>query len=330
MTGRLPRVWVLLGHRTGDNNQLLALAEALGLPFETRTLRFNLCRLFGRLAGSSLVSLTRASRRAMAPPWPDLVLGIGWRSVPVARWLRRVSGGRAKLVRLGDPRADPKDFDLIVTTPQYAVADAVNVLRLPMGMSRFKRPPTPTEEEQDYLARLPRPHHLLAVGGPAKFWRLSAATVQSAAETLAGKVKGQGGSLVIVTSPRTPADLTAALQSFAMKQSNCSLVQGRMPRFAILLADADAAFVTGDSIAMLSEAVLAGKPVGIVPVEADERGRRTLGEDGGGHRDLRRFWASLTERGLAGTIDHPVRGQVNDPAITAAAAIRDLLGDGVE
>ena len=30
-----PRIWVLLGPRTGDNNQVLALAEALGLPFDT-------------------------------------------------------------------------------------------------------------------------------------------------------------------------------------------------------------------------------------------------------------------------------------------------------
>ena len=34
-----PRIWVLLGHRKGDNNQLLALAQALKLPFETRTIR---------------------------------------------------------------------------------------------------------------------------------------------------------------------------------------------------------------------------------------------------------------------------------------------------
>ena len=32
MTGQPPRIWVLLGERRGDNNQLLGLAEALGLP----------------------------------------------------------------------------------------------------------------------------------------------------------------------------------------------------------------------------------------------------------------------------------------------------------
>jgi hypothetical protein len=32
---RDPRIWALLGAHAGDNNQVLALAEELGLPFET-------------------------------------------------------------------------------------------------------------------------------------------------------------------------------------------------------------------------------------------------------------------------------------------------------
>ena len=32
-SGKPLRVWALLGPHRGDNNQVLALAEALGLPF---------------------------------------------------------------------------------------------------------------------------------------------------------------------------------------------------------------------------------------------------------------------------------------------------------
>ena len=39
MTGA-PRIWLLIGHRRGDNNQVLALGEALGVPFETRTMAY--------------------------------------------------------------------------------------------------------------------------------------------------------------------------------------------------------------------------------------------------------------------------------------------------
>ncbi|HEX6217806.1 MAG TPA: ELM1/GtrOC1 family putative glycosyltransferase [Sphingomicrobium sp.] len=322
MSAGQPRIWVLLGHRTGDNNQLLALAEALKLPFETRTLHFNALRVLHRWIGASQMTLDRKSRQAICPPWPDLVIGIGWRSVAVARWIKKASGGRARLVRLGDPRSPSDTFDLIVTTPQYPVADAPNVLRLPLGMSRFRTPPDPTETEKAVLDALQRPHRLMAVGGPAKYWQLSAQTVISAAQHL----NRPDGSLIIAASPRTPPDIIAALEHAKIG----TLVKGREPRFAVLLSDADEIFVTGDSIAMLSEAVLSGKPVGIVPIEMSGEGHRVLGTPDSANRDLRRFWSTLRKRGLAGTIDRPVAGQLADPAGIAADAVRALLGDRVQ
>lgn len=321
VTQRQARVWVLLGHRTGDNNQLLALAEALRLPFETRTLQFNPLRVFHRFLGASLLSLRRESRRGLNPPWPDLVIGIGWRSVPVARWIRRQSGGRSRLVRLGHPRADATQFDLIITTPQYPVGDKGNILTLPLGMSRYRSPPVPSAEERSFLDTLPRPHRLLAVGGPAKYWRLTADRVCSAALRLAIPT----GTLLAVTSPRTPPDITHALDG--LDRDNVKVISGRSPRFPVLLADADELFVTGDSVAMLSEAVLTGKPVGIVPIDFSAEGQRRLEKRPESTRDLRRFWASLRERGLAGTLDRSIAGQVADPAATAADAVKALLSD---
>ena len=92
-------------------------------------------------------------------------------------------------------------------------------------------------------------------------------------------------------------------------------------------------FVTGDSVSMLSEAILTGKPVGLVPIEQDGKGRRKLrdapqeiGPDAR-RRDLRRFWNHLSEEGLIGTIEKPVAAEVENPVETAARAVRNLLGD---
>jgi hypothetical protein len=164
----------------------------------------------------------------------------------------------------------------------------------------------------------------MAVGGPARFWQLSPDRVCASALRLAER----DGTVIAVTSPRTPTDIASALQ--ALDRPNVRVVAGREPRFPVLLNDADEIFVTGDSIAMLSEAVLSGKPVGVIPIELSEEGQRVLGRDPSGNRDLRRFWASLRDRGLVGSIEKPMSGQLADPAATAADAVKALLGDRVE
>ena len=323
------RIWVLLGAHTGDNNQLLALARALGRPFETVELRYNLLRKLGpTLLRTSLAAVTADSRPKLVPPWPDLVIGIGRRSVPVARWIKRMSGGRTKLVRLGDPRHDPKLFDLVLTTPQYRVAAAPNVIHLPLALSPYQEPLRAEADETAWLGQCARPHLLLAIGGKTRNWRLSAETVTQAAVRLAGRASKAGGSLTVVTSARTGPELTQALQQVVAGTSSCRLVEDGRPRFAVLLNDADECFVTADSVSMLSEAILSGKPVGLVPLEMSLAGRLRLGGDArGGHRDLRRFWRRLEQGGLVGTVDAPRRGKVESPTDTATRAVLELLAD---
>lgn len=333
MTGPFPRTWVLLGERTGDNNQVLALAEALGWPFETRTLRYNLLRAVNAsILGRSLASLERSCRRFLAPPWPDLVLAIGRRSVPVARWIQHKSGGKAKLVRVGHPRVDPALFDLVITTRQYPVPPGDNVVLLPLAMSRYRERPAPTAEEAEWLQRIPRPHLLMALGGATKYWALAGESVAKAAARLADRAARAGGCLIVVGSRRTEPEVLEAVDQSLARQANCHVAAPDRIRFPVLLDDADEIFVTGDSVSMISEAVLTGKPVGLIPIELSAKGRRALGqdEDDTPRRDLRRFWKHLQSQGRLGTLDEPLRSEVEDPTDIAAEAVRKLLGDLVE
>jgi mitochondrial fission protein ELM1 len=322
-----PRIWVLLGPRTGDNNQALALAEALELPFETRSLAYNPLQALSVWLPPTVLTLDRSSRKHLQPPWPDLVIAIGRRSVPVARWIRKRNGGRTKLVRIGHPRIDPALFDLVITTRQYPVPPGDNVLLLPLAMSRFSTPPQPTADEAEWIEALASPRRLLAIGGATKYWSLSPDRVAAAVETL----QQRGGSLIVVTSRRTDPEVTAAVRKNIAAESR--LVEGTSPRFAVLLDQADEIFVTGDSVSMLSEAILTRKPVGLVPIEQDDKGRRKLGDapqnagPDARRRDLRRFWDYLRDEQLVGTIDQPIAARVENPVDTAARAVRKLLGD---
>src|SRR6266568_1979387 len=109
------KVWALLGPHRGDNNQVLALAEALGLPFEEKPLSYNgLRRVPPGLLGATFASVDAGSRAVLEGEPPDLTISTGLRSVPVVRELKRRSGGRTRTVHLGYPRISPGHFDLVV------------------------------------------------------------------------------------------------------------------------------------------------------------------------------------------------------------------------
>lgn len=326
-----PRIWLLLGPRRGDNNQLLALGEALGLPFETRSLDYRRsARMIMRLAPSSIGHLCPESRAWLVPPWPDLVIGIGRRSVPVARWIREQSGDRARLVRLGHPRAPSDWFDLVITTHQYPVPEAANVVRLPLAMNRFARAPEPTAVEQGFLDGLPRPHFLLSLGGTAPMWRLDHDALIEAVRALLARARRERGTVIVIPSPRTPADSLALVESEIGVDGAPGIIAASELRYPVALADADEHFVTADSVSMISEAIATGKPVGLIPVEPDARGHWRLGDDPEDTqlRDPRRFWRHVESLGLAGTVTNPRRGRVGDPVALAIGAIRDRLGPG--
>jgi uncharacterized protein len=336
MNSEPPRIWVLIGDRTGDNNQVLALAEELALPFETRTLRYarigtyDVGRIDPRLFWATMLSLTRESRRHIAPPWPDLIIAIGRRSVPVARYIRRKSGGRTKLVRIGHPRVDPRLFDLVITTRQYPVPRVGNILLLPMAMSRFRDAPVATDKERAWLDATPKPRLLFAIGGVTKYWDLPPDVMAEVTARMVSRAKALGGSLTIAGSRRTdPAVLDAIAP--VLGDSGRILDPGG-PRFAVVLDDADEVFVTADSVSMLSEAIIAKKPVGMVPVSLNVVGLKFIGDDNNPpqvrkpRRDLRQFWQHLRETGMVGTVDQPRTSAADNPVEIAAHAVRELLG----
>ena len=320
------------GNRPGDVAQVYALAEELRLPFETRKLVYNWrFWLRGKFMGASAISVERELReKTLTPPWPDLIIIVGKRAVPVARWVKAQNGGRTRLVLVGHPRVPPDMFDLIYTTRQYLTPSAPSVRLLPVAMSRYREPPKLTDPERSWLDSLPRPRWLLMLGGDTRHWTLRPRFIAGVAAKLAHRAHRAGGSLVAVRSARTSEQVLGAIES-RLEDAKCEwrVVRGDFPRFAVLLNDADVLFPTADSISMISESVIAGKPVGMVPVEMNWLGKLELGSERrmqrNSARDLRRFWNFLIDNRLAGTLDEPRASDTPNPVVTAAREVRALL-----
>ena len=329
------RVWALLGPHRGDNNQILALAEALGFGFEEKPLQFNqLRRLQPALLGASFASIDPASRRLLEGEPPDLTISTGHRSVPAVRELKRRSGGRMRAVHLGYPRISPRHFDLVVPTPEYPVPDAANVLRIPFALSPHLAPTTLSPAELAQFGALRRPRRLLVVGGPTLYWRLPVDRMRAAVRRLLADSSADAGSLLLVASPRTPAPLLEALEA-ELRSSAVPMLTAPShgpPSYRSMLEAADMIFVTADSVAMVADAVMTGKPVGIVAIEKSGLGRIAIALNDKTRpgkrlfpRDLRFFWGTLQEQGFGGTLDAPRASHPPDYTALVAERVRRLL-----
>ena len=320
--GQRRRIWVLTGKRAGDNAQALALARMVRKACETdsiveeKHLSYNALRLLPNiLIPPSQAVLKEAAKARLKPPWPDLVIGVGRRSVPVARWIRR-RNPRARIVWLGRPRAPLAWFDMLLTTPQYGLPeDAPNVVMLDLP------PATPPVRDETELARwrekfahLPRPWTGVLVGGarwPLAFDAGDAKRLGRAVEALRADV---GGSWLVSTSPRTGIRQARALHEALARPGWFFFWRGGSgtednPHRAIL-ALADCFVVTADSASMIAEAVRTGKRVFLFPMRRGvlvpawraQRGvARWLAVRGllSPPRDMRLFCERLVARGRA-------------------------------
>lgn len=279
---RQPRVWVLAGHKAGDNAQLIALANALGWPFEVKRLAYRSTELATNLAlRVTLAGTDRRRSSDLTPPWPDLVLTAGRRNEPVARWIKARSRGSAKLVHVGRPWAPPERFDLVVTTRQYFVPARGNVLTLAMPLHAIT-PAALGDARSAWTPRiehLPRPYIAVLVGGASPPYRFDAEDGARLGRAVNERAIRAGGSLLVTTSARTSPEAAAALEGTLAAPHHLHRWRADAADnpYRAFLALADEIVVTGDSISMLAEALATGKPVFLFDLGGmRERGPRPL------------------------------------------------------
>jgi hypothetical protein len=293
-----PRIWVLADATVGHASQSLGVAEALGLPFETKVIAYNgWARLPGLLGPGRLCGLDAASRARLSAPWPGLVIATGRRLGAVARWIKRhaaTDGQRVFLTQMMDPIQGRDDFDLIAAPQHDGLPSRSNAIATLGAPSRVtpERLAAAITEWRDRLDHLPRPRLALLVGGSAgrrAFTVAQAAELGRLASVLA---RAQGGSLMVTTSRRSDDAATEALRAAIEVPAYFHRwsPSGENPYFA-LLGLCDGAIVTGESISMASEAMAAGKPLFVYAPPALVKPA------------FARFHAALYEKGLAQPLD---------------------------
>ena len=280
-----PSVWILADPKPGHTTQSIGLADTLGWPVEVKDVGFPWWtkvtdRLFGPMA------FDRDGRRAaeLRGPWPDLVISTGWSTSPVARWIARQGQGRTSVVAMGRKGGDvAASYDLVATCSyvRYPPHERRIPLRAPLCQV------TP-ERLADAASRFPHlfdehayPRIVVLVGGSCAGYEIDDATARSLGEGVAAMARNARGSVVIVTSRRTPPSAIDCMEvalgagEAAVGEVHRWSADRRDNPYVAYLAGADALVVTGESESMIAEACATGKPVMIFPVR---RTKPTLGQ----------------------------------------------------
>lgn len=310
---RALRTWVVTDGKIGMVNQCLGLAGALGVTPEQKTIE--LARpwrwLPPVLTPSSLSVLARGSD-PLTPPWPDLLIASGRKSVPVSRAVRRASGGATFTVQIQDPAVAPDAFDLVVA-PEHDGLHGPAVLSA-LGSMHGITARTLGDARARFASRvadLPRPLVAVLLGGDNAVYRMS----EACADRLIGQLRAlatQGYGLAVTASRRTPDAVVAQLER-DLDLPGVDIWDGTGPNpYLGFLAAADAVIVTGDSVNMVSEAAATGKPVHVVHLD-------------GGSEKFTRFHDAMAARGITRTFDGVIASwtyALPDDTARAAAEIR--------
>ncbi len=268
-----PGIWFLESEKTGDNAQVLAILEALGLPWDAKRLYVQPQWRLGKPrfeVGLEHLDLPRSDPHA--PPWPDLVITSGRRMAMAALWIKERSGGRARIAYVGRPRRWIERFDLVIGTAQYRLPRTPNVLHLDLPLMRPDREAV-AEAGRRWQARLtdlPRPLTAVLVGGQTKPYRFDAAVARGLLAAAQEERRRHGGSLYIPTRRRTRPDAAEAIErSLPEGARHFRWRAEAAPQdnpYLALLALADAFIVTGDSASMMVEVARLGRPLQIFPL----------------------------------------------------------------
>ena len=318
-----PTIWALSDGRAGMRNQALGLAEAVARRTGARVTEKTLAvrqpwdRLPTALWGDPWSKLAEGSDD-LGPPFPDVLIGCGRRTVPFALAMPEAT----LTVQTQDPRVDPARFDLVVP-PAHDGLEGANVFPI-LGSPNRLTEERLAEDARKLAARipdLPRPFSVFLIGGDSKDYRMTPHAVAGIADVMTEAAR-LGHGLLVTFSRRTGEGammhLLEALEGLPAWAWDGRDLPGLGNPYFGLLGLADRVFVTSESANMLAEAGFTGRPVHALPLQ-------------GGSAKWRRFHAQLTEHGVlnpdAGLGDdwtyEPLR-ETDRAAEAVAAAMAEL------
>ena len=267
----VPRTWVLLSDKQGDNGQVETIVAALPWPVEHKYVHMLPQWVLGKPRyRPSLAHIDPEKSDPITGPWPDLILTVGRRPSMVALWIRRQSGNRTKIVLVGKPSGHMLDFSLVIASAENQMPPMDNFLPTTLPLMRIGEADVAAQarEWQQRFAALDKPLIAMLIGGETNPFIMNRKVAEDLLATAHWVVDELCGTPYVTTSRRTAPEVIEVLRAGLPPQAVFFQWQAGAADnpYRALLGSADGFIVTGDSISMMVEVIYLRKPLAIFPL----------------------------------------------------------------
>ncbi|MFT5538567.1 MAG: mitochondrial fission protein ELM1 [Alphaproteobacteria bacterium] len=260
------RAWTLSEGHVGMETQTRALATALGCDVVVKRAEPPRWGVLPALLWPVPLTVANLAGAQLVPPWPDILITCGRRSVAPALAVKRASrksgGPGTYLIHIQNPRVSLKRFDTVVVPAHDGVGgdNVIECLGSVHGLT-VPRLAAIAEAQRPRFAHLARPLVTVLVGGPSRAYTIEAGEIVALADRLRALQEATGCGLAVVPSRRTGLANVALLRA-RLEGTGAYIWDGIVLNpYLALIGLADALIVTCDSVNMTCEAAASGKPV---------------------------------------------------------------------
>ena len=248
----------------GMISQIEGLAKALDLEFTHHTVELN---NFWKLFPPKVTPISQKTFKKIDTDDFDVIISCGRKSVIPSIYLKQNSDKKVINIHIQDPKVNLDNFNYVIA-PEHDGLNGANVFSTKGAIHYLTK--EDINNHTNYLKdRLEtgKEYFLLILGGPTKHYDYSDENVLNIFSIFNNLVDKNNLQGVIVPSMRTPKNIIELAKNRLGKKS---LVIDTIDKKAYLSALSLAKYiaVTCDSISMISEAALTGKPIYVADIPA--------------------------------------------------------------
>lgn len=257
----MAQIWALTDGRPGNDNQVIAVAAALGQDYngyENKRIEFSSsASLPNFLLGTSDLGIITK----LDAPYPDIVIGAGRKLARVARVIKK-ENPQSKIIQLMWPGYGANDFDLIFAPEHDQLEPRQNLI------PTYGPPNLMTAKLLEASAEKWRPR--IPIDSKTTIAVLIGNISLDEAKRLVNILNVATGYMMITTSRRTNPQITEYIKkNLGADRYLYEYAPNTENPYLGMVALADFTIVTEDSISMMSECVTSGKPTYIFRVDAN-------------------------------------------------------------